>query len=141
MYKQGGADVRGYYYWTFMDNFEWAHGTSKRFGLVHVCIIIYNIHVLITIGISILYTHNNNNTNTTTIDSDTANNETATYYYCVSLRACARGARRLQGPEAHPQTEAGRGLAPSAAAFVRKSNVNIHMYIHIYIYTLINNNT
>jgi beta-glucosidase len=31
-----GADVRGYYVWTFMDNFEWAWGYAKRFGIVHV---------------------------------------------------------------------------------------------------------
>ncbi|HEV8229013.1 MAG TPA: GH1 family beta-glucosidase [Candidatus Limnocylindria bacterium] len=31
-----GAPLRGYFVWTLMDNFEWAHGTSKRFGLVHV---------------------------------------------------------------------------------------------------------
>ncbi|MEF7614122.1 GH1 family beta-glucosidase [Aquincola sp. MAHUQ-54] len=31
-----GADVRGYYAWSLLDNLEWAHGFSKRFGLVHV---------------------------------------------------------------------------------------------------------
>lgn len=31
-----GADVRGYWVWSPTDNFEWTHGFSQRFGLVHV---------------------------------------------------------------------------------------------------------
>jgi hypothetical protein len=31
-----GADLRGYMVWSFLDNFEWAEGYSKRFGLVFV---------------------------------------------------------------------------------------------------------
>jgi beta-glucosidase len=31
---QEGADVRAYYVWSLLDNFEWAFGTGKRFGIV-----------------------------------------------------------------------------------------------------------
>ena len=31
-----GVQVKGYMYWSLLDNYEWAHGFSKRFGLVEI---------------------------------------------------------------------------------------------------------
>jgi beta-glucosidase len=34
--QRQGADVRGYFAWSLLDNYEWAEGYSSRFGIVHV---------------------------------------------------------------------------------------------------------
>jgi len=34
--KKKGIDLRGYFYWTFIDNYEWLEGKAARFGLIRV---------------------------------------------------------------------------------------------------------
>ena len=33
---QAGVDLRGYYVWSLLDNYEWSAGYAHRFGIVHV---------------------------------------------------------------------------------------------------------
>jgi beta-glucosidase len=34
--RAAGANMRGFFYWSLLDNYEWAFGYEKRFGMVHV---------------------------------------------------------------------------------------------------------
>ena len=33
---EDGTNLKGFFYWSLLDNYEWAFGYEKRFGIVHV---------------------------------------------------------------------------------------------------------
>jgi beta-glucosidase len=34
--KKDGADIRGYFYWSLLDNYEWSEGFWPKFGLIKI---------------------------------------------------------------------------------------------------------